>query len=60
LFFRGNIYIYATINTKSLEMKRILILLCIMSAICTGFGNLEAQTSWNYPVKPGTPEWEAL
>jgi hypothetical protein len=46
-------------------MKRNLTLICagvLMSVLCAGFNESSAQTSaktigWDYPVKPGTPEW---
>ena len=43
-----------------MKMKRILRLICagvLVCALCAGFNDLSAQTTWDYPVKPGTPEW---
>ncbi len=33
----------------------------LLSGICANLNGLSARTkSWDYPVKPGTPQWEAL
>ena len=46
-----------------MKMKRILRLICagvLVCALCAGFNDLSAQTTWDYPVKPGTPQWAAF
>lgn len=47
-------------------MKKILTFFCagvLISILCTVFDELKAQTkttAWDYPVKPGTPQWAAF
>jgi len=44
-------------------MKKAVKLFCavvLMSTTGAGFCSLKAQAKWDYPVKPGTPQWEAF
>lgn len=44
-------------------MKKNVNLFCaaaLMSALCAGFSEIRAQTVWDYPIKPGTPQWDTL
>ncbi len=47
-----------------MKMKRILRFIfagVLVSALCAWFNDLSAQTAkWDYPVKPGTPQWAAF
>jgi len=50
-------------SKKPKAMKKSSKLFCamvLMSALSAGFCDLKAQTKWDYPVKPGTPRWEAF